>query len=73
MMVNPPIRRNDDIVNAVAQKKIDWIVTDHASAPADFKVNPDDPSNMDAKAGFGGVEYPLPVCTVVLVNRGVQA
>ena len=76
MKVNPPIRSRNDVEylwNAVAQKKIDWIVTDHASAPADFKVNPDDPSNIwDAKAGFGGVEYLLAgLYSEGVVNRGV--
>ena len=61
--VNPPIRSRSDVEylwEAVANKQIDWIVTDHASAPTEFKVNPDDPTNIwDAKAGFGGVEYLL--------------
>ena len=54
-------------------KKIDWIVTDHASAPTDFKVNPNDPSNIwDAKAGFGGVEYLLAgLYSEGVVNRRV--
>ena len=48
-------------------------MSDHASAPADFKVNPDDPSNIwDAKAGFGGVEYLLAgLYSEGVVNRGV--
>jgi allantoinase len=78
MKVNPPIRSRDDVEylwKAVANKDIDWIVTDHASAPTDFKVNSDDPSNIwDAKAGFGGVEYLLAgLYSEGVVNRGVLA
>ena len=38
--VNPPIRSRDDVEylwDAVADGHVDWIVTDHASAPTDFK------------------------------------
>ena len=76
MKVNPPIRSKEDVEylwGAVAKGEIDWIVTDHASAPTDFKVNPEDPSNIwDAKAGFGGVEYLLAgLYSEGVVNRGV--
>ena len=76
MKVNPPIRSRNDVEylwEAVGKGHVDWIVTDHASAPTDFKVNKDDPSNIwDAKAGFGGVEYLLAgLYTEGVVNRGV--
>eukprot|EP00944_MAST-04C_sp_MAST-4C-sp1_P014593 g14593.t1 len=76
MKVNPPIRSKEDVEylwGAVAKGDIDWIVTDHASAPTEFKVNPEDPSNIwDAKAGFGGVEYLLAgLYSEGVVNRGV--
>ena len=74
--VNPPIRSRADVEylwEAVAEGHVDWVVTDHASAPTDFKVNKDDPSNIwDAKAGFGGVEYLLAgLYSEGVVNRGV--
>ena len=76
MKVNPPIRSRADVEylwEAVAQGHVDWIVTDHASAPTEFKVNADEPSDIwAAKAGFGGVEYLLPgLFSEGVVNRGV--
>jgi allantoinase len=76
MKVNPPIRSREDVETLwehVAQGHVDWIVTDHASAPTDFKVNAEDPTNIwDAKAGFGGVEYLLAgIYSEGVVNRGV--
>lgn len=61
--VNPPIRPREDVEalwQAVLDRKIDWIVSDHACCSSEQKWSKDDPSNIWlAKAGFGGTEYLL--------------
>jgi allantoinase len=61
--VNPPIRPREDVEalwQAVLDRKIDWIVSDHACCSAEQKWSKDDPTNIwVAKAGFGGTEYLL--------------
>ena len=61
--VNPPIRPRDDVEalwEAVLDRKIDWIVSDHACCSAEQKWSNSDPKNIWlAKAGFGGTEYLL--------------
>jgi allantoinase len=61
--VNPPIRPREDVEalwQAVLDRKIDWIVSDHACCAAEQKWSKDDPANIWlAKAGFGGTEYLL--------------
>lgn len=61
--VNPPIRPRADVEalwQAVLERKIDWIVSDHACCSAEQKWSKDNPSNIWlAKAGFGGTEYLL--------------
>ena len=61
--VNPPIRPREDVEalwQAVLDRKIDWIVSDHACCSAEQKWSKDDPANIWlAKAGFGGTEYLL--------------
>jgi allantoinase len=61
--VNPPIRPRADVEalwQAVLDRKIDWIVSDHACCSAEQKYSKDDPTNIWlAKAGFGGTEYLL--------------
>ena len=61
--VNPPIRPREDVEalwQAVVDRKIDWIVSDHACCSAEQKWSKDDPTNIWlAKAGFGGTEYLL--------------
>ncbi len=61
--VNPPIRPREDVEalwQAVVDRKIDWIVSDHACCAAEQKWSKDDPTNIWlAKAGFGGTEYLL--------------
>src|SRR5947209_7165475 len=61
--VNPPIRPRADVEalwQAVLDRKIDWIVSDHACCSAEQKWSRDDPGNIWlAKAGFGGTEYLL--------------
>ena len=61
--VNPPIRPRADVEalwQAVLDRKVDWIVSDHACCSAEQKWSKQDPSNIWlAKAGFGGTEYLL--------------
>jgi allantoinase len=61
--VNPPIRPREDVEalwQAVLDRKIDWIVSDHACCSAEQKWSKDDPDNIwMAKSGFGGTEYLL--------------
>jgi allantoinase len=61
--VNPPIRPREDVEalwQAVLDRKIDWIVSDHACCSAEQKWSKDDPNNIwMAKSGFGGTEYLL--------------
>jgi allantoinase len=61
--VNPPIRPRDDVEalwQAVLDRKVDWIVSDHACCSAEQKWSKNDPNNIWlAKSGFGGTEYLL--------------
>lgn len=61
--VNPPIRPREDVEflwQALLDRKIDWVVTDHACCAAEQKWSRDDPTNIWlAKSGFGGTEYLL--------------
>jgi len=61
--VNPPIRPREDVEvlwQAVLDRKIDWIVSDHACCAAEQKWAQTDPNNIWlAKSGFGGTEYLL--------------
>lgn len=61
--VNPPIRPREDVEflwQMVLDRKIDWIVSDHACCSEELKVNPTDKDNIWlAKSGFGGTEYLL--------------
>jgi allantoinase len=61
--VNPPIRPREDVEalwQAVLDRKIDWIVSDHACCSSEQKWSKDDPADIWlAKAGFGGTEYLL--------------
>jgi allantoinase len=61
--VNPPIRPRDDVEflwDAVLEREIDWIVSDHACCAAEHKTSASDPNNIWlAKSGFGGTEYLL--------------
>jgi allantoinase len=61
--VNPPIRSREDVEylwEAVLDRKVNWIVSDHACCSAELKTNPDAPHDVWlAKAGFGGTEYLL--------------
>ncbi len=61
--VNPPIRPREDVEflwQQVLDRKVDWIVSDHACCSAEDKVSSDTPDNIWlAKSGFGGTEYLL--------------
>ena len=61
--VNPPIRPRADVEalwQAVLDRNVDWIVSDHACCSAEQKWSKDDPNNIWlAKSGFGGTEYLL--------------
>jgi allantoinase len=61
--VNPPIRPRQDVEalwRAVLDRKVDWIVSDHACCSAEQKWSKNDPANIWlAKSGFGGTEYLL--------------
>ena len=61
--VNPPIRPREDVEflwQAVLDRKLDWIVSDHACCSAELKVSPVDKDNIWlAKSGFGGTEWLL--------------
>ena len=61
--VNPPIRPREDVEalwEAVLDRDVDWIVSDHACCAAEQKWSKSDPDNIWlAKAGFGGTEYLL--------------
>ncbi len=61
--VNPPIRPREDVEylwQAVLNRQVDWIVSDHACCSAEFKRDIKQPQNIWlAKSGFGGTEYLL--------------
>jgi allantoinase len=61
--VNPPIRPRADVEylwQAILDRNIDWIVSDHACCSAEKKASLSDPNNIWlAKSGFGGTEYLL--------------
>ena len=61
--VNPPIRPREDVEalwEAVLNRDVDWIVSDHACCSAEQKWDQHDPENIWlAKSGFGGTEYLL--------------
>ena len=61
--VNPPIRPREDVEalwQAVLDRKVDWICSDHACCSSEKKWSAAAPSDIWlAKAGFGGTEYLL--------------
>ena len=61
--VNPPIRPRADVEalwEAVLERKVDWIVSDHACCATEQKYSAQFPKNIWlAKSGFGGTEYLL--------------
>ncbi len=61
--VNPPIRSREDVEylwQCLLDRKIDWVVSDHACCSHEFKLDPNNPDDIFlAKSGFGGTEYML--------------
>jgi allantoinase len=61
--VNPPVRSREDVEylwEAVLDRRVSWIVSDHACCSAEIKTDPQEPDNLWlAKSGFGGTEYML--------------
>jgi allantoinase len=61
--VNPPVRSREDVEylwEAVLDRRVSWIVSDHACCSAEIKTDPQEPDNLWlAKSGFGGTEYIL--------------
>ncbi len=61
--VNPPIRPREDVEylwRAVLDRKIHWIVSDHACCAHELKVSGEKPDEIFlAKSGFGGTEHLL--------------
>src|SRR5262245_16475424 len=61
--VNPPIRPREDVEylwRALLDRRIDWVVSDHACCATEVKLAREQPDQVWlAKAGFGGTEYLL--------------
>jgi allantoinase len=61
--VNPPIRPREDVEylwQAVLDRKVDWICSDHACCKHEMKTDHKNADNIFvAKSGFGGTEYLL--------------
>jgi allantoinase len=61
--VNPPIRPRADVEalwEALLDRKIDWVCSDHACCKHEMKTDHTQPNNIwVAKSGFGGTEYLL--------------
>ena len=61
--VNPPVRSREDVESlwqAVMEREIDWVGSDHACCRKEMKLDPKQPESLfGAKAGFGGTEYLL--------------
>ena len=74
--VNPPIRPREDVEylwQALIDRKIDWVVSDHACCAHEQKLDASDPDNVFmAKSGFGGTEYLLPGLVSEGSKRGMS-
>jgi allantoinase len=61
--VNPPIRPREDVEflwQALLERKLDWVVSDHACCAREMKVAAEHPDDIWlARSGFGGTEYLL--------------
>jgi allantoinase len=59
-LLNTQLPERGLLWQAVLDRKIDWIVSDHACCSGEQKWSRDDPTNIWlAKSGFGGTEYLL--------------
>jgi len=74
--VNPPIRPRPDVEalwDAVLNRDVDWIVSDHACCSAEQKWSASNPKNIWlAKSGFGGTEYLLSAVLSEGSKRGMS-
>ena len=74
--VNPPIRPREDVEalwQAVLDRKVDWIVSDHACCKEEMKTDNQQPDQIFlAKSGFGGTEYLLPGLITEGGKRGMS-
>ena len=74
--VNPPIRPRADVEylwEMLLDRKLDWVVSDHACCRHEFKTDSADPGNVFlAKSGFGGTEYLLPALISEGAKRGMS-
>ncbi|MGI9229658.1 MAG: dihydroorotase [Gammaproteobacteria bacterium] len=74
--VNPPIRPREDVEylwQQLLDKKLDWVVSDHACCKEEMKVNQKNPGDIFlAKSGFGGTEYLLPALITEGSRRGMS-
>jgi allantoinase len=74
--VNPPIRPREDVEylwKALLDKKLDWVVSDHACCKHELKVDGTQPDDIWlAKSGFGGTEYLLSALVSEGTTRGMS-
>ncbi len=74
--VNPPIRPREDVEylwQMLLDRKLDWVVSDHACCKHEMKVNQETPDNVFlAKSGFGGTEYLVPALVSEGTRRGMS-
>jgi allantoinase len=74
--VNPPIRPREDVERlwqAVLDRQVDWVVSDHACCSTEHKVDHAHPHDIfHAKSGFGGTEYLLPGLVTEGAKRGMS-
>ncbi|HMO38539.1 MAG TPA: dihydroorotase family protein [Saprospiraceae bacterium] len=74
--VNPPIRPREDVEylwECLLDRKLDWVVSDHACCSDEFKLDKKDPNNIFmAKSGFGGTEYLLSALVSEGSKRGMS-
>ena len=74
--VNPPLRPREDVEylwEQLLDKKLDWVVSDHACCKAEMKMNREKPGDIFlAKSGFGGTEYLLPALITEGRRRGMS-
>jgi allantoinase len=73
--VNPPIRPRSDVEalwSAVADRTVDWVVSDHACCRAEDKFGDPADDVFLAKSGFGGTEYLLSGLLTEGLRRGLS-